>query len=260
MRWFDAGVNLMDPRFDKKAVLAESFEHNVTDLLIIASDLDESFAAVKFAKQNNNPDVNLHLTAGVHPHKADHTSQDTWTQLRGLLADKAVCAVGECGLDFNRNFSTPENQIRTFDAQLQLALECQKGVYLHERDAFEQQCKMLKPVFQKLPFLVAHCFTGSTEQMKAYLDMGCYIGITGWICDDKRGYALQESVKQLPMNRLLLETDAPYLFPKNVKPRAKQNTPKYISAIAQKVADIKQVSLQEVAEAAFENARNLFKS
>lgn len=259
MAWFDTGVNLMDPRFDIDALLTDSYAHGVSDILVIASDIEESQTALDFTKSACSSGVTLHLTAGVHPHHADNTNDESWTKLRSLLADKAVCAVGECGLDFNRNFSSQANQMRAFDAQLQLALECQKGVYLHERDAFDQQCKMLRPVHDKLPFMVAHCFTGSVEQMAAYLDLGCYIGITGWLCDDKRGADLQAAVKSLPLDRLLLETDAPYLFPKTVKPRAKHNAPKYIVNIAEKIAEIKNISLEEVATAAFVNASTLFR-
>lgn len=258
MPWFDAGVNLFDPRFDIEALLSDCAVHDVTDILVIASNIEESQTALDYFKQNPSAAINVHLTAGVHPHHADHTSDDSWSKLRALLADSTVCAVGECGLDFNRNFSSPDNQIYAFDAQLQLALECQKGVYLHERDAFEQQYKMLRQVHHKLPFLVAHCFTGSSDQMHAYIDLGCHVGITGWVCDDVRGQALQQAVKSLPLNRLLLETDAPYLFPKTVRPRAKQNAPKYIAAIADKIAEIKQISAQEVADAAFKNAIALF--
>jgi TatD DNase family protein len=258
--WFDTGVNLLDPRFDLHKVLQESYVDNLTDLLIIASDIDESTRGLALASSGPIEGIALHASAGVHPHHADATNSDSWTKLKQLLADKNVRAVGECGLDFNRNFSTQTNQIRAFDAQLQIAVEYQKGVYLHERDAFEQQCKMLLPVHDKLPFLVAHCFTGNEAQMQRYLSFGCYIGITGWVCDDKRGHDLQQAVASLPLDRLLLETDAPYLFPKTVRPRAKQNSPKYIYAIAEKVAQIKNVSVQEIQQAAYYNACKLFKN
>lgn len=258
MQWFDAGVNLMDPRFDKTTLLEDAYQHHVTHLLIIASDIDESIAAQNFINQASDSKVRLHSTAGVHPHSAQHTNSQTWSQLERLLSEEDICAIGECGLDFNRNFSSPESQIRAFDAQLQLALESKSGVYLHEREAFEQQTKMLSTVCGHLPFLVAHCFTGSSKQMHTYLEMGCFIGVTGWLCDDKRGQSLQNAVKHLPLDKLLLETDAPYLFPKTVRPRAKQNSPKYLRAIAQKVADIKQVPIEEVATAAFNNAIGVF--
>jgi TatD DNase family protein len=258
MKWFDAGVNLLDPRFDLAELLDESAEAGVTDLLVISSNIAESEQAVAMVLSHSSKQISLHTTAGIHPHHADHACAQSWSKLRSLLVDTAVCAVGECGLDFNRNFSTQQNQIQAFDAQLQIAVEHQKGVYLHERDAFAEQCKMLLPVYQHLPFLVAHCFTGTPAQMQTYLDMGCYIGITGWVCDDARGASLQQAVKDLPLDRLLLETDAPYLFPKTVRPRSKQNAPKYLVAIAEKVAQIKQLPVQRIAQSAYANAKSLF--
>jgi TatD DNase family protein len=202
--------------------------------------------------------LSLHVTAGVHPHYAEHATEHDWQTLEALIEQHSIAAIGECGLDFNRNFSTPEKQISAFDRQLQIAVSLNKGVYLHERDAFEKQISMLTPVCASLPFMVAHCFTGDAHSMRTYLDMGCYIGITGWVCDDKRGQDLQAAVQDLPLSRLLLETDAPYLFPKTVRPRAKNNAPKYLHAVAEKVAELKQVPIQEVYESAYNNARKLF--
>lgn len=267
MPWFDVGVNLLDPRFDIPTLIQESVAHQVTDILVIASDINESEQAlsqadnwldVHLGKQSNSI-CNLHYTAGVHPHYADATNSDSWIKLEALLADTRVSAVGECGLDFNRNYSTQKNQIEAFQKQLQLAVKHQKGLYLHERDAFDTQISLLQNVYKKVPFLVTHCFTGNTEKLKAYLELGCYIGVTGWVCDDKRGQELAQALEHLPLNRLLLETDSPYLFPKTVRPRAKMNSPKYIEAIAQKVAEIKGISLEQVAQAAYANAKALFK-
>jgi TatD DNase family protein len=258
VRLFDTGVNLLDPRFDIDAVLSESLTHHVDHILLISSNIEESQQAVDLQKQYQDHPLTLRVTAGVHPHHADHASDAGWQILNELLASESVSAVGECGLDFNRNFSTPRNQIAAFDAQLQIAAQHNKGVYLHEREAFEQQKSMLLPMASKLPFMVTHCFTGNTAQLRAYLDIGCYIGITGWICDDKRGADLQEAVKQLPLSKLLLETDSPYLFPKTLRPRAKQNTPKNLHAIAEKVAELKQLPIQQIYEAAYTNACHLF--
>lgn len=169
-----------------------------------------------------------------------------------------MVAVGECGLDFNRNFSTKENQLNAFQAQLMSAAQHNKTIYLHERDAFDEQIGLLKQHLPNIPNAIVHCFTGSRAQMEAYLDLGCYIGITGWVCDDKRGGDLQEAVKHLPLDKLLLETDAPYLFPKNVKPRAKNNEPCFLGHIAQKVAQLKGIELQTLSKASVENANNVF--
>nr|WP_136251460.1 TatD family hydrolase [Ningiella ruwaisensis] len=265
MRWFDTGVNLLDPRFDILQVLDESKLAGVSDILVISSDIEESFAARDLCRKINTEQstqaspIFLHQTAGVHPHYAEQADPVTWAKLEQILADNTISAVGECGLDFNRNYSSPQAQLKAFDVQLQLAKSLNKGVYLHEREAFEKQHGMLKHVSSSLPFKVAHCFTGTVEQLKAYLALDCYIGITGWVCDDKRGQTLQDAVKVLPLERILLETDAPYLFPKTLRPRQRDNAPKYLSAIAQKVAELKGISVGEVALAAYENACSLFK-
>ncbi|WP_395340168.1 TatD family hydrolase [Ningiella sp. W23] len=267
MSWFDAGVNLLDRRFERETVLTDSIQAGLRHLLIIASDIEESLAASDYIQAHKKTElaskIHLSQTAGVHPHYAksmhcENAMQEAINQIEMLLAHSSIAAIGECGLDFNRNFSTPDDQIRAFDAQLQVARAHDKGVYLHERDAFDQQVKMLKPLAPHLPFMVAHCFTGNERQLNTYLDLGCYIGITGWVCDDKRGLALRGAIQSLPLNRLLIETDAPYLFPKNVRPRAKNNAPKYLMAIAEAIAKIKDVSLEEVQQASYLNACNLF--
>lgn len=258
MKLFDAGVNLLDPRFDINAVLTASLAHDVDHILIISSNITESQRALALQSEYHEHPLTLRVTAGIHPHYADQASAGDWKTLRDLLIGKSVSAVGECGLDFNRNFSTPSNQIAAFDAQLQIAAEHNKGVYLHEREAHEQQMRMLLPMVGKLPFMVSHCFTGNTSQLQAYLDVGCYIGITGWICDDKRGMELQQAVKHLPLSKLLLETDAPYLFPKTLRPREKQNTPKNLYAIAEKVAELKDLPINQIYHAAYSNACHLF--
>jgi TatD DNase family protein len=258
VKLFDAGVNLLDPRFDINAIMADSLAHQVDHMLVIASNIEESRRALALKSQYQEHPLTLRVTAGVHPHYADHATAADWKTLNDLLAYESVSAVGECGLDFNRNFSTPNNQIAAFDTQLQIAAEHNKGVYLHEREAFDKQISMLLPMVSKLPFMVSHCFAGNTAQLKSYLDIGCYIGITGWVCDDKRGVDLQQAVKHLPLSKLLLETDAPYLFPKTLRPRAKQNAPKNLHAIAEKVAELKQLPIQQIYQAAYSNASHLF--
>jgi TatD DNase family protein len=257
--WFDVGVNLLDRRFDADAVLQESADAQISHINIIASDLEESLNAAEFVRKNQDlTAIKLCHTAGIHPHYADNATGDCFLKLKSLLADTKVRAVGECGLDFNRNFSHPEKQLEVFERQLRLACEMGKGVYLHERDAFEHQYALLKRYSDDLAFKLVHCFTSTQAHMDEYLALGCYIGITGWVCDDKRGLDLQNAVKALPLERLVLETDAPYLFPKTVRPRPKNNAPKYLPAIAQKVAQLKKIDINELEKAAFENATRLF--
>lgn len=250
---FDIGVNLTNNRFndDLQQVLARSKEAGVQGLLLTGTSEAESAAALNIC--NNYPDC--WSTAGVHPHDAANVSETFIAQLRHLARDDKVLAIGECGLDFNRNFSPREAQLSVFQQQIELATELNLPLFLHERDAFDEQIKMLSAVNRLRG--VAHCFTGTPAQMQAYLALGLYIGITGWVCDPRRGQDLQEAVKHLPLERLLLETDAPFLTPKTLPGKIRRNEPCYLPHIAETVADLKQISVEEVARAATHNAQTL---
>jgi TatD DNase family protein len=279
MSWIDAGVNLLDPRFTPAEVILRAAQADVTHLLVISSTLAESEKAVALCKAHNNQSVcgsiypafdgsdlnkqlmnsvKLACTVGIHPHYADHATKDSWITLNTLVADQKISAIGECGLDFNRNFSTKSNQIYAFEKQLNIAADNNMGVYLHERDAFDEQMILLEQYATSLKFMVAHCFTGNTEQLKAYLSLGCYVGITGWLCDAKRGQQLREAVLDLPLSRLLLETDAPYLFPKTRKPRKSTNEPCYLPYIAESLSEIINEDISKIEKHAFDNALACF--
>ena len=250
MNWCDAGVNLLDPRFDKLEVLAQAALNNVSHVVIISSDISESSSAQTFCSTPKLP-VATAFTAGVHPHYADSTDASSWIKLKSLIADKQLAAIGECGLDFNRNFSSQNNQRYVFEKQLELAATHNIGVYLHERDAFEDQVNLLQQYAPHLPFMVAHCFTGNRSQLQSYLDLGCYIGITGWVCDPKRGVDLRDALMALPKDKMLLETDSPYLFPKTLKPRRSKNVPANLPHIAEQIASLTTYSLSEIQTASF---------
>lgn len=283
--WIDTGVNLLDPRLRSLDILHRAYDADVRHILVISSTLDESVEAlalcnlnnhiVSDAPQNTHKKVKLACTAGIHPHHADNyakngqvisdSEQDAengnpqyWAKLKQLCADKNISAIGECGLDFNRNFSTQENQLVVFEQQLIIAAELGMGVYLHERDAFEAQYALLQRYASRLKFMVVHCFTGTLAQMLKYLELGCFIGITGWLCDNKRGLELREAVKYLPLSRLLLETDAPYLFPKTLRPRKSTNEPCNIPYIGSTLAELLEKSEETIKNYAFSNAKQLF--
>lgn len=152
---------------------------------------------------------------------------ETAATLRRLAENDRVVAIGECGLDFNRNFSAPEQQEYAFNAQLALAAELSLPVYLHCREAHERFIAILAPWLPQLPASVLHCFTGTREELEACLAMGLSIGITGWVCDERRGQALRELMPLIPAERLLLETDAPWLLPRDMHPRpaSRRNEP-----------------------------------
>ncbi|ALT00015.1 TatD family hydrolase [Lacimicrobium alkaliphilum] len=255
MKWFDIGVNLTSSRFGKdlESVLERARASQVTQMLITGTSESQSLAAVTLAEQ-----YQLYSTAGVHPHDASSVSEDYLHQLRDLASHPRVRAIGECGLDFNRNYSAKPDQLRVFEQQLELAADLELPVFLHERDAFEEQLSLLKKHRHKLVGGVAHCFTGDREQMEAYLQLDLYIGITGWLCDSKRGQALRDAVSVLPLERLLLETDAPFLTPKTLRPKASRNEPAFLPHIAEALSELIQVPVEHVAEAATDNARQLF--
>lgn len=256
LRWFDAGVNLFSSQFDadRQQVLQNARQAGVQTQLLIGSDLAETALNLAFCQQ----EAGCLTTAGVHPHQAAAVDENWQAQLQQLLQADKVVAVGECGLDFNRMFSPRERQIQVFETQLALAKKNQKAVYLHERDAFDAQINLLKN--NHISDGIAHCFTGDSHQLKAYLELGLYIGITGWLCDERRGELLQQALQYLPLDRLVLETDAPYLLPRNLanKPKSRRNEPAFVSAIAEKIAELRGWSLSDIAAHSRRNTNLLF--
>ena len=176
-------------------------------------------------------------------------SDDYLSQLAQLAGLAEVKAIGECGLDFNRNFSAPEQQIKVFREQIKLAARLNKPLFLHQRDAFSSWYAELEPFINKIPAMVAHCFTGNKRELEQCIAANMYIGITGWLCDERRGEELQGILKLIPLNRLLIETDAPYLTPRTIRPRPKssRNEPSYLPYIVQKIAEITTVDPDEIA-------------
>lgn len=255
MAWFDAGVNLLDSRFNIAEVVTASIANNVTKLCVITTHPNEWERAAKLAAEYPE---HVCYTVGVHPHNAKDVTDSHWSQLREAAQQPGVVAIGECGLDFNRNFSPPETQLFVFKQQLAIAADLQLPVYLHERDAFAEQIDCLRPIVTNLSGGIAHCFTGTTSQMQAYLDLGLYIGVTGWVCDDKRGQDLRDAILTLPTDRLILETDAPYLYPKTRKPRQRHNQPAFLPFIGEAVAQMRGQKASELEKSSYANTIRLF--
>ncbi len=255
----DIGLNLTHDSFDhdRDAVLARAASVGVTGMLVTGSDVPHSKAALQLCRAH--PD-RLRCTAGVHPHHAKDFQAENVAELRALLADPLVIAVGECGLDYFRNFSTHEQQEQAFCLQLALAVDTGKPVFLHERDAHERFVDILGNYLPRLRGGVAHCFTGTTAQARRYVEMGLYVGITGWICDERRGASLREAVQEIPLDRLLIETDAPYLIPRDLKPKPKahRNEPMYLPAVLNTLAACRGESVSSIAAATTANAQRLF--
>lgn len=255
---FDIGVNLTSGQFDKDRdeVVTRAFAAGVSGMLLTGTSLHESQQAQQLARRYEN----CWSTAGVHPHDASHWQPDTADALRALARMPEVVAIGECGLDFNRNYSTPQDQERAFSAQLALAAELSLPVFMHCRDAHERFIALLTPWLDKLPGAVLHCFTGTQEEAQACLDLGLYLGITGWVCDERRGLALRELLPIIPADKLLFETDAPWLLPRDlpVKPSSRRNEPCYLPHIITQAARWRGEEAQGLMQQSDENVRMLF--
>jgi TatD DNase family protein len=202
----------------------------------------------------------LSSTAGVHPHHAHGFDAAQGAELRDLLNQPQVVAVGECGLDYFRNFSPRDAQRAAFAAQLKLAAAARKPVFLHQRDAHADFTAMLREFRTSLTGGVAHCFTGGRSELEDYLALDLSVGITGWVNDERRGQGLREAVPHIPGDRLMLETDAPYLLPRDLdpKPKSRRNEPGYLPHIARTVASLRGEPLEAVAAATTANAIRFF--
>lgn len=231
----DIGVNLTSSQFagEQGAVVARAQEAGVTALILTGTDLAGSRESAELAACW--PGV-CFSTAGVHPHDAKSVDDGTLSALRKLAALPQVVAIGECGLDYNRDFSPRPVQDAVFDAQLAMAAELGMPVFLHCRDAHARFVEILRPWLPRLPGAVLHCFTGSDAELDECLSLGLHIGVTGWICDERRGDDLRRQVARIPVGRLMIETDAPYLVPRDIRPRPKRNEPAFLPHIARVVA------------------------
>jgi TatD DNase family protein len=255
----DIGVNLTHDSYDgdRDAVIADARAAGVSRMIVTGTSVTASARAVELSLAY--PDV-LFATVGIHPHHASEFDHASITALGNLLASDSVVAVGECGLDYFRNFSSRSDQLAAFEAQLELAAASRQPVFLHQRDAHEDVLGILERHRPHLVGGVAHCFTGDEAELLAYLDLDLYIGITGWICDERRGEALRQATRSLPLDRLLLETDAPYLLPRDLDPapKSRRNEPRFLPHVAEKVARIMGLPCGEVTRAATANTERLF--
>jgi TatD DNase family protein len=255
----DIGANLVHESFahDLDAVLHAAWQAGLEQIVVTGTSIPTSHASAELAAAHRN---RLFSTAGIHPHEAIHFDAETLRELRALYQLPQVVAVGETGLDYNRNYSPAPNQEAVFAEQLALAVETQLPVFMHQRDAHERFLPILKEQRDHLSRAVVHCFTGTREELFDYLDLDLYIGVTGWICDERRGLELQELVKDIPPHRLMLETDAPYLQPRTIRPRPKhrRNLPEYLTWVLEQVALCTGRPAEEIARETTENARTFF--
>ena len=242
MQLIDIGANLTHESFarDLDAVLERARAAGVARMVVTGASREHSPQALELARRHSGF---LYATAGVHPHHATEYTDDCDADMRALHAHPEVVAVGECGLDYNRDFSPRPAQRKAFERQLQIAADLAvngvgKPLFLHQRDAHDDFIAMMKNFDGKLGPAVVHCFTGERRELFDYLDRDWHIGITGWLCDERRGAHLRELVKHIPANRLMIETDAPYLLPRTLKPLPKdrRNEPAFLTHIVEEVA------------------------
>jgi TatD DNase family protein len=255
----DIGANLTHESFraDFDAVLERARRHGVVEIVVTGASAGGSRAACELARAH--PGF-LHATAGVHPHHAHDYDDDTDALLRDLVARPEVKAVGETGLDYFRNFSPHAAQVAAFERQLAIAVDSGKPLFLHQRDAHADFVACLDNVRGRIGRAVVHCFTGERDELVAYLDRGFHIGITGWICDERRGAHLRDLVKLIPAERLMIETDAPYLLPRDLhpKPSHRRNEPMYLGHVCAAVAAARGEDAAAVAAATTATARAFF--
>lgn len=259
MELVDIGVNLGHESFrdDLPRVLERAREAGVAQMVVTGASERESRAAVDIASRYPGT---LYATAGVHPHLARDWSDDTSNVIRELAQLPIVVAVGETGLDFNRDFSPRPAQEKAFTAQLELAVELAMPVFMHERDAHDRFAGILGEYRSQLGPAVIHCFTGDEAALDRYLELDLHVGITGWICDERRGTHLRELVARIPLDRLMLETDSPYLLPRDLVPRPKsrRNEPMHLRHILETVAACRRVDAETLADATTRTARAFF--
>ncbi len=244
IKYYDIGLNLFCKQFrDSERIIQEAEESGVCCILT-GTDPKENKKITEFVKKHH-----AYGTAGIHPHNADRARQEDFVSMEQILSENGkIVAVGECGLDYDRMFSTRENQIRCLE----------KPLFLHERSAagdFISRFKKYPDICKKS---VVHCFTGNKQTLDKYLSMGFHIGITGWICDERRAGELREAVRMIPLDRILVETDAPYLTPRNVKGLDRINVPQNIVYVVRELAKYMRVSEEELMEHARRNTERVF--
>ncbi len=260
MQLIDIGLNLTHDSFDadRESVIARARAAGVVQMILTGASAPGSHQAATLARTDPR---HLFATAGVHPHHATDLDADVLADLQLLARRPEVVAVGECGLDYFRDFSPRHIQRRVLHQQLELAAQIGKPVFLHERDAHDDFLAIVREHRASLVGGVAHCFTGTGEQLHRYLDQGLAIGITGWICDERRGAHLLPLLREIPAAALHLETDAPYLLPRDLRPRpaSRRNEPMHLAHIARVVAQARGEPVEDVVAAATAASRALFR-
>jgi len=231
----DIGINLAHKSYhsDRATVIRRAQEAGVRRMGITGTSLASTRAAIDLARAHPGT---LFATAGIHPHDASTATPEALRELGELARAPEVKSMGECGLDFDRDFSPRPAQEAAFEAQLEMAAANRLPVFLHERAAHLRFLAILGKVRPRLSRAVLHCFTGSAAELDAYLGLDLHIGITGWICDERRGKGLRPLIPRIPADRLMIETDGPYLTPPAAKAPGRRNEPAFLRHVLEEVA------------------------
>lgn len=255
----DIGINLLHHSFeaDREEIVRVAEADNISPLIITGTNVKSSMEASNYAAKFPNK---LYSTAGVHPHDSKGCNSSTLQKLKSLAKNPQVVAIGECGLDYDRDFSPRDIQCKWFEEQINLACELNMPLFLHERSAFEDFISIMKSHEKFINRAVVHCFTGNEKELNTYISMGYYIGITGWICDERRGKHLKNLVKIIPIDKLMIETDAPFLTPRDLKskPENNRNEPIYLRHILNTIAKCRNMDTDELAYKTTHTAKMFF--
>jgi TatD DNase family protein len=256
----DIACNFSSERFDKDLdeVINRAIANKITKFGLICSRMSDLNKLLKIYQQYSK---SMFYTIGVHPHHANEINDGYLKKLKDVIATNNPHAIGETGLDFFRNLSTYEEQIYAFEEQIKIAIYTNKPLFLHQRDSHDDFIKILKKYSSDISKAVVHCFTGTQQQLDDYLELDCYIGITGWICDEKRNVVLRKTIKNIPLEKLMIETDCPYLIPKNLveKPKNNRNEPTNLNHIINEIAVLMEIDIDILRKQTFKNTINYFK-
>ena len=255
----DIACNFTSDRFKKDLdeVIERAIANDITKFGLICSRLSD---IDKLLEIYNRYSKDMFFTIGVHPHHANEINEEYLEKLKEIINNNNPHAIGETGLDFFRNLSTYEEQIFAFEEQIKIAIETNKPLFLHQRDSHDDFIKILRKYSSDIKKAVVHCFTGTQKQLDDYLELDCYIGVTGWICDAKRNVELRETIKNIPLERLMIETDCPYLIPKNLpeKPKNNRNEPNNLNHIVAEISALINIDEDVLRDETFKNTLDFF--
>ena len=256
---FDIACNFSSDRFEKdlNEVIKRAKDNNVTKFLLVSASLKDAEKVNKIYQNNKD---SCFLTIGAHPHHANEFDLSSPSEMKRLIEEYKPHSVGETGLDFFRNISSYEEQLFAFEAQIQIAIETNLPLFLHQRDAHDDFLKIISKYKNDISKAVVHCFTGTQKELDDYLEFGFHIGLTGWICDERRNFDLRKSLKNIPLDKLMIETDCPYLIPRNLnsKPKNNRNEPAYLPHIANEIALLINLDKDKLIDITYKNSINFF--